>query len=48
MAQKHSIGQLEIRKHILEERTDKENSSIIKKIFEEFYGYISFKRKIAK
>ena len=32
MAQKHSIGQLEIRKHILEERTDKENSNIIKKI----------------
>ena len=32
MAQNHTIGQLEIRKHILEERTDKENSSIIKKI----------------
>ena len=32
MAQKHTIGQLEIRKHTLEERTDKENSSIIKKI----------------
>lgn len=32
MAQKHTIGQLEIRKHILEERTDKENSNIVKKI----------------
>ena len=32
MAQKHSIGQLEIRKHMLEERADKENSNIIKKI----------------
>ena len=32
MAQKHTIGQLEIRKHILEERTDKENLNIIKKI----------------
>ena len=32
MAQKHTIRQLEIRKHILEERTDKENSNIIKKI----------------
>ena len=32
MAQKHSIGQLEIRMHILEERTDKENLNIIKKI----------------
>ena len=32
MAQKHTIVQLEIRKHILEERTDKENSNIIKKI----------------
>ena len=32
MAQKHTIGQLETRKHILEERTDKENSNIIKKI----------------
>ena len=32
MAQKYTIGQLEIRKHTLEERTDKENSNIIKKI----------------
>ena len=32
MAQNHTIGQLEIRKHILEERTDQANSSIIKKI----------------
>ena len=32
MAQKHTIGQLEIRKHTLEERTDKENSNIVKKI----------------
>ena len=32
MAQKHTIGQLEIRKHTLEERTGKENSNIIKKI----------------
>ena len=32
MAQNHTIGQLEIRKHILEERTDKENQNIIKKI----------------
>ena len=32
MAQNHTIGQLEIRKHILEERTDKENSNIVKKI----------------
>ena len=32
MAQNLTIGQLEIRKHILEERTDKENSNIIKKI----------------
>ena len=32
MAQKHTIGQLEIRKNILEERTDRENSNIIKKI----------------
>lgn len=32
MAQKHTIGQLETRKHILEERTDRENSNIVKKI----------------
>ena len=32
MAQNHTIGQLEVRKHTLEERTDKENSNIIKKI----------------
>ena len=32
MAQNHTIGQLEIRKHILEERTDKENLNIVKKI----------------
>ena len=32
MAQKHTIGQLEVRKHTLEERTDKENSNIVKKI----------------
>lgn len=32
MAQKHTIEQLETRKHILEERADKENSNIIKKI----------------
>lgn len=32
MAQKHTIEQLKIRKHILEERTDKENYNIIKKI----------------
>ncbi len=32
MAQEHTIGQLEARKHILEERTDKENSNIVKKI----------------
>ena len=32
MAQNHTIEQLEIRKHILEERTDKENLNIIKKI----------------
>ena len=32
MAQKHTIVQLEIRKHILEERADKENSNIVKKI----------------
>ena len=32
MAQKHTIEQLKVRKHMLEERTDKENQNIIKKI----------------
>lgn len=32
MAHKQTLGELKIRKHILEERTDKENSNIIKKI----------------
>ena len=32
MAHKQTLGELEIRKHILEERTDRENSNIIKKI----------------
>lgn len=32
MARKHTIEQLQLRKHILEERTDKENYNIIKKI----------------
>ncbi len=31
MAQKHTIEELKLRKHVLEERTDKENSNIIKK-----------------
>ena len=32
MAHKQTLGELKIRKHFLEERTDKENSNIIKKI----------------
>lgn len=32
MAQKHTIEQLKVRKHMLEERTDKENQNIVKKI----------------
>lgn len=32
MAQKHTIEQLKLRKHILEERTGRENQNIINKI----------------
>lgn len=32
MAKKHTVEQLKIRKHVLQERTDKENENIIKKI----------------